>query len=165
MFWERLKIVFEWLKLLSTKTTDWFEETTDCLFWNHNRKIVFFDWALNALTEYAPVIKCFDQSILNAIKSLLRFDNKLYPWIYSEKLFLRIKNLETKFWTKRVFQRILRLLKSWEIDQGAGIRFYLYWFQIFICNKCNLCKLLNNSVLYVLLRLAVCSWGVQDQQS
>ena len=25
------------------------------------------------------------------------------------------------------------------------IRFYLYWFQIFICNKCNLWKLLNNS--------------------
>ena len=64
--------------LLSNKTTDWFEETIDCLFLNHNRKTVFFDWALNALTEYAPVIKCFDQSILNAIKSLLRFDNKLY---------------------------------------------------------------------------------------
>ena len=85
------------VKLLSTKTTDWFEETIDCLFCNHNKKTVFFDRALNALTEYASVIKCFDQSILNAIKSLLRFDNKLYSWIYSEKLFLRFKNLETKF--------------------------------------------------------------------
>jgi len=50
------------VKLLSTKTTDWFKETTDCLFWDHNKKTVFFDWALNDLIVYAPVIKCFDQS-------------------------------------------------------------------------------------------------------
>ena len=149
MFWESLKIVFEWWNLLSNKTTDWFEETIDCLFWNHNRKTVFFDWALNVLTEYAPVIKCFDQSILNAIKSLLRFDNKLYLCINSEKLFLEnsfLKRTDLKFWELRVFQRVLRLLKSWKIDQGSGIGFYLYWFQIFISNKCNLCKLLKQFV-------------------
>ena len=39
------------------------------------------------------------------------------------------------------------MLKSLEIDKGAGIGFYLYGFQIFNCNKRNLCKLLNNSFL------------------
>ena len=74
-----------------TKTTDWFEETTDCLIWYH---CFIFDGALNDLTAYAPVFKCFEQS-LNAIKSLLRFDNKQHLWIYSEKQIWVIR-----FWTQ-----------------------------------------------------------------
>jgi len=30
---------FWWLTSCQTKTTDWFEHSTDCLFWDHNRKL------------------------------------------------------------------------------------------------------------------------------
>ena len=35
------------------------------------KKLFVFDWALNDLTAYAPVFKCFDQS-LNAIKEFVK---------------------------------------------------------------------------------------------
>jgi len=34
-------------------------------------KLFSFDWALNALTVYAPVFKCFDQS-LNAMNKFVK---------------------------------------------------------------------------------------------
>ena len=42
---------------VKTKTTDWFVETTDCLFLVPQQKTVLcFDWALNVfLTDDAPV--------------------------------------------------------------------------------------------------------------
>ena len=45
-FLERLKTVFNGWLAFKTKTTDWFVETTDCLFWYHNKKLFY------ALTEH-----------------------------------------------------------------------------------------------------------------
>jgi len=57
MFSEKIEKCFSNGWVVKTKTTDWFEETTDCLFWYHNRKTVLcFDWALNVLTDCAPVL-------------------------------------------------------------------------------------------------------------
>ena len=68
------------------------------------------------LIAFAPVFKCFDQS-LNAIKSLLRFDNKQHLWIYSEK----------QIWVIRFWIEFLSFSKSWDclefvIDQSVWNR-------------------------------------------
>ena len=69
MFLEKIENCFSNGWAVKTKTTDWFEETTDCLFWYHNKKVVFvFDWALNILTDYALVF--------NALTNLLNGMNK-----------------------------------------------------------------------------------------
>jgi len=94
-------------------------------------------WFSNCLRSS---FQCFDQS-LNAMNSLLRFDNKQHLWIYTEKqIWVFIDLLILSFW------------KSWdcleiEIDQRVWARiFCLYWFQICLCNKCNPCICWKNFV-------------------
>jgi len=104
-------------------------------------------------------------NLLMQFKSLLRLDNKLYLWINSEKNRIEKESeydFEKCFFL--VFQRY-EIAESLWLIKVCGIGFCLYWFQIIFCNKYNPCTLWNKYSFMCLLRLVVCSWGDQDQQS
>ena len=157
MFLEKIENCFSNGWTVKTKTI---EETTDCLFWYHNRKTVLcFDWALNVLTDYAPIFNALTNLEMQWI-SLLRFDNK-HLSINSEKQIWKI----TIFWTINFW-----FSKSWdcleiEIDQRV-------WDRISACIDFRFASITSvilvfcwTSLFVCLLRSDVCSWGDQDQHS
>ena len=94
---------FWWLTCCQTKTTDWFEHSTDCLFFGTIIENCFVLW-LNIKWFYNWIhssFKCFDQS-LNEINSLFRLCNKQLRFSQrktnlSFSLILLLKKLEIAF--------------------------------------------------------------------
>ena len=74
---------------------------------------------------------------------MLRFDNKLHLWIYSEKHIWDLRILWQVFLKSFEFLKEAEIAKSLWLIKVYGIGFCLYWFQIIFCNMCNPCTLLN----------------------